>query len=405
MTSTVPGIAGARELFPGTAECTYLEAAGISLVSTAASDAVNSFLAEASIDPGAAHHGTRLDDARAAAARLVGARPEQIALLTSTSVGMNVIADSIALVSGDNVVSSDAEFISIIAPFQKRCHDVGASLRVVESEHGRLDPDRILTALDKRTRAVVLSSVVWTSGYRVNIGEIGRECRRLRRHPRRRRHPAGRRDSTRRRGGLYRRPRLRRTQGGLDRPRGWDSFTRAMLSARAMLPPFHTHLPPSHRVKTWASLWRDPAFSPLREFPHPWGARRFEIGCHHAAMSACGLAAAIGLLESAGGQKIADHVIGLGNLVAEALSELGLSQAGYRARQRPPLGDHHRPCRSRARGRCRALELPPRAPNRHDRSVHKRRRRAPHLMPTPSHNNLDDVDALIDAIRTRPASR
>src|SRR5262249_53361562 len=74
----------------------------------------------------------------------------------------------------------------------------------------------------------------------------------------------------------------------------------------------------------WATLWRDPAFSPLREFPHPGGARRFEIGCHHAAMSACGLEAAIGVLESAGAERIASHVIRLGNLVAQGLSELGL---------------------------------------------------------------------------------
>ena len=124
----------ARRLYPGTQKLVHLDAAGIGLVAEPAQAAVEAFLVEAGSDPLAAHHAGRLDDARAAAARLIGARPAQIALIASTSAGLNAIAGAIDIGRGDNVVVSELDFISVVAPFQERCRAGGGVLRVVEGD-------------------------------------------------------------------------------------------------------------------------------------------------------------------------------------------------------------------------------------------------------------------------------
>src|SRR6185312_2176672 len=78
---------------------------------------------------------------------------------------------------GDNVVVSELDFISVVAPFQEQCRAGGGVLRVVEGDAGTLPASRVIETIDARTRAVVLSTVVWTSGYRIDLDSIGRACR------------------------------------------------------------------------------------------------------------------------------------------------------------------------------------------------------------------------------------
>jgi cysteine desulfurase/selenocysteine lyase len=314
----------ARRLFPGAEQKVQLDAAGISIISTAAQAAVEAFLSEAGYDAGGAHHGANsLETARRAAAELIGAHPQEIALIPSTSAGLNIIAGAIDVGSGDTIVTSDLEFVSIIAPFQQRCRESGAALEVARTEAGRVPAERIIERIDSRTRAVVLSSVVWTNGYRVDLGSIGRECRRLG-------IPLVV-DGIQQLGAIP----LDVTESCVDvlicgghKWLGSPSGMGFLYASEAFcerhppkLPYAPTALPSD---ENWLELWQNPDFTPLREYPHPAGAQRFEIGCHHAAMSASGLAAAIGVFQSLGPQAVRDHVLGLGTLVANGLAELGL---------------------------------------------------------------------------------
>ncbi len=313
----------ARRLYPGAEQLVHLDAAGIGLVAEPAQAAVEAFLAEAGVDPLGAHHGGRLDHARAAVARLIGAQPDQIALTPSTSAGLNAVASAIGVGRGDNVVVSELDFISVVAPFQEQCRAGGGVLRVVEGDAGTLPASRVIETIDARTRAVVLSTVVWTSGYRIDLDSIGRACRE-------REIPLIV-DAIQQVGSVRFDVSAAHVDvvvcGGhkwLGSPSGMGFVYAGDEFCERYAPPLPyapTALPAG---ADWQTLWSDPDFSPVRDFPQPAGARRFEIGCHHAAMSACGLAAAVEVIESAGPEQVEQHVIELGNALARELDELGL---------------------------------------------------------------------------------
>src|SRR5215470_14528869 len=168
----------ARRLFPGASRRVYLDAAAISITSTRAAEAISGFLERVGWDPSGAHHGEDAAQARREAARLIGARPEQIALSPATSLALNVAADAVPLARGDNVVTCDLEFMSVVVPWLEKCRGADAELRVVRHEAGRIVADAVVEQLDGRTRAVVLSSVQWTNGYRLDVQRIGPACRR-----------------------------------------------------------------------------------------------------------------------------------------------------------------------------------------------------------------------------------
>ena len=148
-----------RRLFPGAEQRVQLDAAAVAITSTRAVDAIRRFLAVIAGDAVAAHRGDDAPEARRAAARMIGARPEQIALSPATTLALNVAADAVPLGRGDNVVTCDLEFMSVIVPWLEKCQAAGAELRVVKHEAGRIPADAVIARLDEGTRAVVLSSV------------------------------------------------------------------------------------------------------------------------------------------------------------------------------------------------------------------------------------------------------
>src|SRR5262249_57572198 len=106
-----------------------------------------------------------------------GGGPGRVALSPGTSVALNVAGDAVPLRQGENVVTCDLEFMSVIVPWLEKCRAVGAELRVVRHEGGRIAADAVVEQMDERTRAVVLSSVQWTNGYRLGIPRIGEDSR------------------------------------------------------------------------------------------------------------------------------------------------------------------------------------------------------------------------------------
>ena len=79
--------ADARRLYPATAERTHLNAAGLGLCSSRTIAAFQQFLNLMAVDPTAAYRCGADIRARRAAAALIGAKPEQIALSPATSLG------------------------------------------------------------------------------------------------------------------------------------------------------------------------------------------------------------------------------------------------------------------------------------------------------------------------------
>jgi len=315
--------ADVRRLFPGATERVFLDAAAVSLTSTRAAEVVARFVDLVTRDPRAAHHGGDAARAREAAAGLIGARPEQIALSPATTLALNVAADAVPLRRGDNVVTTDLEFMSVVVPWLEKCRAVEAELRVVRHEGGRIEADAVVARLDDRTRAVVLSSVQWTNGFRLDVQRIGRECRR--------RGIPFVVDAIQQLGAL---PldveacaidylacaghKWLTSPTGLGFVYASAGFTERF---RPTLTYAATALPPRG---DWPESWTDPDYDPIQTYALPRTAARFEIGVHHGASGAGGLAAALGIFAELGPARMADHVTALGDRAAAGLRALDL---------------------------------------------------------------------------------
>ncbi len=119
-----------------------------------------------------------LREARAAAARLIGADADEIALATNTSYGINLAALSLPLRAGDRVLVTRGEFPANVFPWRELGRK-GVDLELVPlTPAGWPDEARILERLaDPRVKVLALSHVQFQSGYRADLARLSAACR------------------------------------------------------------------------------------------------------------------------------------------------------------------------------------------------------------------------------------
>jgi L-cysteine/cystine lyase len=117
----------------------------------------------------------RMAEARASVAAVIGADVGEIALEHSTSGAMNAAIWSVDLRPGDRIVTTQAEHPGALGPVHVASARSGAELVIADIGLGG-DDEATLAAFDaaitRRTRIVVLSHVLFTSGARLPIREI-----------------------------------------------------------------------------------------------------------------------------------------------------------------------------------------------------------------------------------------
>jgi cysteine desulfurase/selenocysteine lyase len=177
-------IVEARLHFPGLLDKTFLDAACVGLVPLEAKLAIEGFLDRAVSCPerdASAHH-IALDEMRGTAvsegARLLQADQDEIALVESTTHGLNVIAAAITFQPHENVVLCDLEFLQVAIPWLKLVERGGlGEVRLVRNRDGAVPVEAFAEHVDADTRAVVVSSVQWTNGYAVDLLGLAELCR------------------------------------------------------------------------------------------------------------------------------------------------------------------------------------------------------------------------------------
>jgi selenocysteine lyase/cysteine desulfurase len=171
----VTDLAVARSFFPGTRDRVFLDAACISLLPVQAEAALRQLGQDLlSCPPGdaSAHHialDRTADQPRREAARLIGARPEDVALVESTTQGLEIVAAAVPLGPCDKVLVGDTEFLGLAVPWVPRQERDGFRIEVVPNRDGRVLVDDFARAADGHTRMILLSSVQWTNGYRADL--------------------------------------------------------------------------------------------------------------------------------------------------------------------------------------------------------------------------------------------
>lgn len=108
----------------------------------------------------------RLAAARQRLAEDIGARGDDLVFVPNATTGVNIVARSLALAPGDEVLTTDHEYGACIATWQRRCAEAGAVLRTVAVPlpfEPESFADRMLAALTPRTRLVFVSHVTSTT--------------------------------------------------------------------------------------------------------------------------------------------------------------------------------------------------------------------------------------------------
>jgi cysteine desulfurase/selenocysteine lyase len=172
---TVPVWAAFREDLPVTEELIYLNHAGVAPLCRPAADAMTHLTGDA-LRFGSFHYSEWLEayeGLRLAAAQLIGASRDEIAMVKNTSEGIATIALGLDWRAGDRVVGFQEEFPANFFPW-KRLESKGVRVDWLSAA----DPlDRIDRAA-RGARLLAISFVQFLSGRRADLDAIGEICQR-----------------------------------------------------------------------------------------------------------------------------------------------------------------------------------------------------------------------------------
>ena len=119
-----------------------------------------------------------LAESRRLAAELIGAIPEEIALTINTGFGLSLAARSLPLRPGDIVLASDKEFPANVYPWML-LKDSGVTLELAPTTaEGWPDEAHLLDRLsDPRVRVLAVSLVQFSNGYTVDLARLSAATR------------------------------------------------------------------------------------------------------------------------------------------------------------------------------------------------------------------------------------
>jgi selenocysteine lyase/cysteine desulfurase len=236
----------------------------------------------------------KIEELRRRTARLIGASPDEIAILKNTSEGLSLVAHCTGIGPGDSVVVPECEFPANLRPYID-LERKGVELRFVREREGRLLAEDFERLVDGSTKLVAVSFVQYATGFRADLAAIAGIA-----------HRAGALLSVDAIQGLGA---LRMDVGAL----GIDFLSAG--SYKWLLGPVGLGVfwcPARHLERLspptwgWMGLQTPYDFSNVRQEPAS-GARRFEIGGIGYA-DVCGLAESMGLLLEFGPERIERRV-------------------------------------------------------------------------------------------------
>ncbi len=158
--------------FIGLEGVTHLCAGGESPMLKSHRAAIEQFFADKALGEGSRH---RMDETacrcKQKVGKLLGVPPDNLAFISTSSEGINLLAHGLKWRSGDNVVVCDVEFPSDVLPWT-RLKEQGVEVRVVPNQNWIISLTDLERALDDRTRVVAVSDVSYFTGQRLPMKEL-----------------------------------------------------------------------------------------------------------------------------------------------------------------------------------------------------------------------------------------
>src|SRR6202030_4690293 len=113
---------------------------------------------------------------RASVAKLIGAKPEEIALTTGASTGMSAVAYGLTWKPGDEVLTAKGEFPLQYATWKPMEAREGIVMKVVAPRERFITADDFLAAMTPKTRMVSISLVRFDNGVLLDAARIAAAC-------------------------------------------------------------------------------------------------------------------------------------------------------------------------------------------------------------------------------------
>lgn len=172
-----------QEEWPVLSKMTFLDAACVSFAPQRTVRAVKAFadMTATQEEANSSAHHIAMDSMRSKAyqeaAKLLNADPEEIALVESTSHGLNIAARGIDLADGDNIITTNLEFIQVALPWCVMRKEKDIDIRVCKTPDNRFTVDSFRPLVDDRTRILVMSTLEWCNGWASDMKAIGEFCK------------------------------------------------------------------------------------------------------------------------------------------------------------------------------------------------------------------------------------
>lgn len=165
-----------RADFPGSTQQVYLNTAGVGLPPRSALDAVQravTLLGQGPADMGYKTYyqalGGAATKAKAEAAQLLHVAPAEIAFIDDTTMGLNIALAAIPFSAGENIVLCDLEYPQVAVSATHSQQHFGVEIRVAHHRNGIVTVDDYAKLIDQRTRLLLVSSVQWINGLRMDL--------------------------------------------------------------------------------------------------------------------------------------------------------------------------------------------------------------------------------------------
>jgi len=166
--------------FPWTSNTIYFNNAGIGPLPERSRVVVDELVAEKmaphTIDvPGLFD---RLAETRRTVGRLINAEADEIGLTTSTSLGLNIAAHALPLQASDIVLVPQREFPANVYPWLQ-LESRGVKVELTQPTSDGWPDEKYLCdrVSDPKVKALAISLVQFSNGYKANIARLGEACR------------------------------------------------------------------------------------------------------------------------------------------------------------------------------------------------------------------------------------
>lgn len=317
-----------EEQWPVLSTMTFLDAACVSFSPRRVIDAVKAFAEMTGVqdeENSSAHH-IAMDDLRnkayVEAAKLLNADIEEIALVESTSHGLNIAAHGIELNDGDNIITTNLEFIQVALPWcvMRKTRDI--DIRVCKTADNRFTAKDFEALIDENTKILVMSTLEWCNGWASDLQEIGALCKE--------------------KGVLFVVDAVQQlgiteidtkkchidllVAGGhkwLNSPYGTgvlyvnkDSMSKIKQSYAGYL---GTSVPP----EGWGGYWENPAAPAVNDWTFPETARKYEIGGTANYSGAIALGETLALVNEIGIDNISERVLEISGYCMDKIESIG----------------------------------------------------------------------------------